>query len=211
MDPNHMSNQESKERLGSCGILQEGKDLDFKCSAQSQRGKRLHTWPENKVHQAKPFTFKKKVPAPGCYPLNFSPYRLSYLSSSCNAVRLTPAEVYSDCKLIHQITSQEFSSHYFEEGVPESDKSGSKSAPKRSEASTVLPKQFSMVRSSGRRALTSLQLPIPKTIHEERKQLRAALRASVESNSCAQINSDACHEYLPDLGIEASSKSFHAS
>jgi hypothetical protein len=68
-----------------------------------------------KLHRARPYIFKKKTPLPGAYPLNFSPYQLASHHPSKNAVNLTPAEVYSDCKLLVTCIKTDFPSNYFDE------------------------------------------------------------------------------------------------
>ena len=68
-----------------------------------------------KLHRARPYIFKKKTPPPGAYPKPFSPFQLASHFALNNAVALTPAEVYSDCKLLKTCIKREFSSQYFDE------------------------------------------------------------------------------------------------
>jgi hypothetical protein len=69
-----------------------------------------------KSHKARPYIFKKKAPYPGAYPLNFSPYQLaSHHHVLNNAVNLTPAELFNDCRILKKCIAQEFPSHYFDE------------------------------------------------------------------------------------------------
>ena len=179
------------------------KPSDFAQSSKNQT--------KDKPKLAKPYVFKKKVPLPGAYPLNFSPYRLSNLTTSTNAVRLTPAEIYSDCKEIHQAMKNEFASEYFaEEGSTDK----SPAAPQDDFVAKLPSANWSMraskPRSSGRRVLSSVQLPVPKSIHEERKQLQAALKASIQASKSLQSNFGS--SWQPgtgiEFGIEASSECF---
>jgi hypothetical protein len=82
---------------------------------QSRRRVCFRSRPDQKAVQAKAFTFKKRTPLPGAYPLHYSPYRLAKSCPANNSVRLTPAEIYSDCKEIFEGMRAEFSSKYFVE------------------------------------------------------------------------------------------------
>ncbi len=154
---------------------------------QSRRKVCFWTRPDQNAVQAKAFKFKRKTPLPGAYPLHYSPYRLAKSSSANNSVSLTPAEIYSDCKEICEGARTEFSSKYFVEdgdgvdsvATPVEDCSDSKKNVVNSF------KRNSAPRYSGRRVLSSVQLAMPKTIQEERRQIRAAMKASVESAASA--------------------------
>jgi hypothetical protein len=161
---------------------------------------------------SRPYVFKKKAPPPGSYPANFSPYRLSVSSSSNNAVRLTPAEVYYDCKKMHQAIKDAFSSEYFaEEGGTGTSQPETLPSPKIAEPNSSNPiwsKRAPASRSSGRKVLSSLQLPIPRTIQEERKQLREALKASAEESKCFKRSIGTSRAPRAEHGIVSSSLPF---
>ena len=158
-----------------------------------------------KAVQAKAYTFKRKTPLPGAYPLHYSPYRLVNPSSSNNSVSLTPAEIYSDCKEICEGARTEFSSKYFAE---HGDGGNSVAIPvnhpdsKTSIINSV--KRNPAPRYSGRRVLSSVQLAMPKTIQEERRQIRAAMKASVESAATVPRKRNFLDRTL-DIEIESSS------
>ena len=186
-------------------------DSDHSRPELSDFAQRLKNQAKNKPKLAKPYVFKKKVPLPGAYPLNFSPYRLSTLTTSTNAVRLTPAEIYSDCIEIYQAMKNEFSSEYFaEEGSTDASPAASQDGFVAKLPSSTWSMRASKPRSSGRRVLSSLQLPVPKTMHEERKQLQAALKASIQASRSLQSTSGS--SWQPgtgiEFGIEASSECF---
>ena len=189
-------------------------DIAPRCSDQSLMSMTVNTRKQERSFQAKPFICKKKVPPPGSYPSNFSPYRLANFSSSNNAVRLTPAEILSDRKELYQATKSEFSSQYFaEKGSPESNQ-GCPHKGNRTHVNEPLFRvsdRVSLLRTSGRRALTSVQLPIPKTIQEERKQLRAALRASVKQESHVPLTIASPQAPNIDFATESPAKSFKRS
>jgi hypothetical protein len=148
------------------------------CSGQSKHS-----------YRAKPYLFKKRIPIAGAYPPNYSPYRLSNLHALNNAVKLTPAEVFSDCKLLRQGILKEFPSQYFEElegGYPMEDSNKTSSKPPMSNYSQ---RRVSSFRYCNQRELSSKGLPVPKSIGEERRQLRAALQASVSSLECSPLRS----------------------
>ncbi len=172
---------------------------------QSRRKVCFRTRPDQKAVQAKAYTFKRKTPLPGAYPLHYSPYRLANPSSSNNSVSLTPAEIYSDCKEIREGARTEFSSRYFAE---HGDGGNSVATPvnypdsKTSIINSV--KRNPAPRYSGRRALSSVQLAMPKTIQEERRQIRAAMKASVESAATVPRTGNYLDRTL-DIEIESSS------
>jgi hypothetical protein len=175
---------------------------------QSRRQVFFRTRPDQKAVQAKAYTFKKKTPLPGAYPLHFSPYRLANSSKTNNSVSLTPAEIYSDFKEVCEGVMNEFSSEYFAE-----DGHGCSSAAtpieecsetKISHINSV--KRIPAPRNSGRRVLSSVQLATPKTIQEERRQIRAAMKASVESAATTPILRNSPY-HMQDIEIESSSTS----
>jgi hypothetical protein len=175
---------------------------------QSRRQVFFRTRPDQKAVQAKAYTFKRKTPLPGAYPLHYSPYRLANPSSSNNSVSLTPAEIYSDCKEIREGTRTEFSSEYFAEhedaGISVATTVEELSDSKTLRINSV--KRNPAPRYSERRVLSSVQLAMPKTIQEERRQIRAAMKASVESVAATSRTRNSLHR-LPDIEIESSSSS----
>ena len=175
---------------------------------QSRRQVYFRTRPNQKAVQAKAYKFKKKTPLPGAYPLHFSPYRLANLSSTNNSVSLTPAEIYSDCKEVSEGVQTEFSSKYFVE-VGDGGNTVATPIEDYSDAKITLinsVKRMPAPRYSGRRVLSSVQLAMPKTIQEERRQIRAAMKASVESIAATPIITNTLDRFL-DMEIESSSTS----
>jgi hypothetical protein len=124
-----------------------------------------------------PYTFKKKKPPPGAYPLHFSPYRLSVATHARIPVSLSRQEILSDLQDIQNSTAAIFKSTYFDEtGVQES--SFPLSEASKSPANFVtnaVPR--SVVRHKPR---VQYGLEAPLTPEEERRQIRAAIRASKE-------------------------------
>ena len=174
---------------------------------QSRRQVVFRSHPDKKAVQAKAYSFKKKTPLPGAYPLHYSPYRLANPSSSNNSVSLTPAEVYSDCKEICEGVRTEFSSKYF---VEHSDGHNYVANPVEDRSDLKVSRINSVKRNptprfSGRRVLSSVQLAMPKTIQEERRQLRAAMKASVESSATPRTRNNL--DRSQEIEIESSSTS----
>jgi hypothetical protein len=104
-----------------------------------------------KSHRARPYIFKKKAPHPGAYPLNFSPYQMASHYALDNAVNLTPAEVYSDSKILRQFVTQEFPSHYFDEKGCAEDSTKLHSKLRETAPSYCCPRRDSFSRYSSRR------------------------------------------------------------
>ena len=173
---------------------------------QSRRQVCFRTRPDQKAVQAKPYSFKKKTPLPGAYPLHYSPYRLANPSSSNNSVSLTPAEIYSDCKEICEGARTEFSSKYFVEHG-DGGKSGANPVDDYSDSKIAIVnsvKRNPAPRYSGRRVLSSVYLAMPKSIQEERRQIRAAMKASIESVAATPKIGNTL-DYILAIEIESSS------
>ena len=125
------------------------------------------------------YTFRKKKPSPGSYPLHYSPYRLSN-SHVSRAISIPRQDALSDLESIRRSISHTFISHYFEEpGAPVHRSPAS--APACIQAplpSSSLPKP-PMQRNAARTRPRPIQTAeAPQTPEEERRQLRAAIRAS---------------------------------
>jgi hypothetical protein len=135
-------------------------------------------------YRAKPYLFKKKIPQAGEYPQNYSPYRLASIHALNNAVKITPAEVFSDFKLLRQGFLQEFSSQYFEEGGLCDMEDHTKKCFK-SHTSSFGQRRVSSSRHFSRREPFAQGLPVPQSLAEERKQLKAAMEASVSTLQCS--------------------------
>jgi hypothetical protein len=137
-------------------------------------------------YKAKPYLFKKRTPIAGAYPSNYSPYRLASQHALNTAVKLAPAEVFSDCKLLRQGILQEFPSKYFEE--PEAgyhDMEDSIKTYCKPPTTNYSQRRVSSSRYYNQREFSSQGLPVPLSVAEERRQLRAALQASVSSMKCS--------------------------
>jgi hypothetical protein len=117
------------------------------------------------------YSFKKRKPLPGAYPKNFSPYLLTNTSTT-RVVPLSRLEIRKDLHDIHEAMANEFSSNYFEE-VGTAPKNG-----QNVEEPNQKPKNpFKIQRRAPRRPnFCSIQAPMTEA--EERRQLRAALKAS---------------------------------
>ena len=126
------------------------------------------------------YSFKKRKPMPGAYPKNFSPYTL-VCTSATRAVSLSRPDIRNDLALIQQGIAREFSSKYFDES------DGTIQATPGPESCVEVFKSKPMVhqknaRVSRRAHLSMIQAPITEA--EERRQLRAALKASQLDSSC---------------------------
>ncbi len=123
------------------------------------------------------YSFKKRKPLPGAYPRKFSPY-LMISESTTRAVPLSRAEIKKDLNDIHEAMAKEFSSHYYEE---------SGTSPRNEKCVEPPCKKSSMPLKNQRRAprrpyFSSIQAPTTEA--EERRQLRAALKASQLEAEC---------------------------
>ena len=117
--------------------------------------------------------FKKKVPKPGHYPLGFSPYSLDVRSSL--VVPLSGFDARQDILLIRDGFREEFKSTYFEERM---DVVGPISSTVQSERLEV--RANLAENPCKRRRLVCTMAPLTKA--EEARQLRAAMRASVQEH-----------------------------
>jgi hypothetical protein len=130
--------------------------------------------------RGKVYTFKKKTPIAGAYPNQFSPYRMQSGRSLKMPVSLTHVEINHDMKVIEQEYPQCFASAYFEEEVHSDPQNLTSPSCGTKSASNPDSKMIIYRNSARRRAPPTLQLaPIPSTLQEERRQLRAAMKASV--------------------------------
>ncbi len=118
------------------------------------------------------YSFKKRVPLPGAYPKNFSPYLLTN-SLTMRAVQLTRTEIKNDVNYVQQAISKECCSQYFEEvtTAPECERVVDVTRQISSSQNTI------QRRVPRKQILSFVQAPITEV--EERKQLRAALKASL--------------------------------
>ena len=138
--------------------------------------------------QSRTYSFKKRKPLPGAYPRNFSPYTLECASNS-RAVSLSHTEIKNDFLAIHQKMVCEFSSIYFEENATPGQESGV-------EVVFANPSMPSKPQQRVARRTTSTLMHAPQTEAEERRQIRAAIKASrLESARSAEIYSEkSCDE-----------------
>ena len=127
--------------------------------------------------KAIPFTFKKKKPLPGAYPLQYSPYRMSPRSFVRSPVSLTRPEINDDIQAIRENMARLYQNQYFEEeGAP-----GQKEPPAKT-CSEKIVNRISGAKPLRRRTLVS-NVRAPKTAEEERRQIRAAIRASMNPST----------------------------
>ena len=120
--------------------------------------------------QVKPYAFKKHKPQPGAYPKNFSPYTLSNTAGT-RAVSLTRSDIRNDLLQIEQGMIKEFSSTYFEESSSASDVQNHAV-----EVIVFKPPSQKKERLSRRRTFSTIQAPTSEA--EERRQIKAAIKAS---------------------------------
>jgi hypothetical protein len=133
------------------------------------------------------YSFKKRKPLPGAYPKNFSPYLLTNTSTP-RVVPLSRMEIRKDLHDIQEAMATEFSSHYFEEDgtAPTNGLCVERTCQKSS-----LPLKIQR-RAPRRSNFSSIQAPMTEA--EERRQLRAALKASQleggrmsDENGCSKM------------------------
>jgi hypothetical protein len=132
--------------------------------------------PKNNT-SARVYSFKKRKPLPGAYPKNFSPYLLNNISTT-RAVPLPPSEIRNDLNLIQQAITKEFSSRYFDEVHSAQDIEPQVNVPCQDNApceKASHPQRFQR-RIPRKSNLSSFQAPMTEA--EERRQLRAAMKAS---------------------------------
>ena len=120
--------------------------------------------------QVKPYAFKKHKPQPGAYPKNFSPYTLSNTAGT-RAVSLTRSDIRNDLLQIEQGMVKEFTSTYFEESSSASDVQNHAV-----EVIVFKPPSQKKERLSRRRTFSTIQAPTSEA--EERRQIKAAIKAS---------------------------------
>ena len=126
------------------------------------------------------YSFKKRKPMPGAYPTNFSPYTL-VCTSATRAVSLSRSDIRNDLLLIQQGIVSQFSSKYFDES------DGATVLTPGSEACIEVFKPKPMVNQKNVRVSRRAQLCViqaPLTEAEERRQLRAAIKASQLDSVC---------------------------
>ena len=123
---------------------------------------------------------RKKVPKPGHYPLGFSPYSLDVRSSLI--VPLSGLNARQDLMLIRDGFREEFKSTYFEERM---DAVGPISPTAQPENLEIRANQAGNPCKRRRVACTTMA---PLTKAEEARQLRAAMRASVEENMISRTS-----------------------
>ncbi len=130
------------------------------------------------------YSFKKRKPLPGAYPKKFSPYLLTNTTTT-RAVQLSRLEIRKDLNDIHEAMAKEFSSHYFDE-VGTAPANGQNAEPSLQKPSIPLKIQR---RGPRRPNFSSIQAPMTEA--EERRQLRAALKAS-QLGGEQMVNEDGC-------------------
>jgi hypothetical protein len=118
------------------------------------------------------FSFKKRKPQPGKYPLHFSPYTLENTTNS-PAVSLARCEIRSDLEAIGQGMRNEFMSRYFDEIMPMMD---NQDQPANLHMNSLAVQRKNLLHSSRRNTLSRIQAP--STEAEERRQIKAAIKAS---------------------------------
>jgi hypothetical protein len=138
------------------------------------------------------YSFKKRTPLPGAYPKNFSPYILTN-SSAPRAVHLTRTEIKNDLCSIQQAIAHESRSQYFDEVINAPNNEPIVDAP------CQISTQSKIQRRNPRRPISSC-VQAPLTEAEERKQIRAALKASqVEAARVNEFNRQGEHRKLHDV------------
>lgn len=140
-------------------------------------------------YRAKPYSFKKKTPTAGAYPQNYSPYRLASPHALNTAVKLSPAEVFSDCKLLQHGILQEFQSKYFDEAEGGHHSKDSNKTISKPPIRNCGQRRISSSRNCNQREPSYQGLPVPQSIAEERRQLRAAMHASISPLECSPLTS----------------------
>jgi hypothetical protein len=127
------------------------------------------------------YSFKKRKPLPGAYPRQFSPYTLQQ-SSNERAVSLSLVDIKNDLQAIHDRVRREFSSQYFDEGA----ESGHQPS-----VAVIFGNSLARdkIQSRVARRKSSTLMQAPQTEAEERKQIRAAIKASrLESAQTPDVN-----------------------
>jgi hypothetical protein len=122
--------------------------------------------------KVKPYVFKKLKPAAGAYPLHFSPYRQTNTTLSRAPVSLARKEILADLQAVQKLLAQSNRTQYFEEP-------NCTMEPKRLATNPV--KRNHAPRAASQRSHALSSLAAPQSLQEERKQMRAALKASVAS------------------------------
>ena len=133
--------------------------------------------PKNNT-SARPYSFKKRKPLPGAYPKNFSPYLLTNISTT-RAVPLSRPEIRNDLNFIQLAIAKEFSSRYFDEvttSTPETERQIDEPCPIDIPCQKASHQQKIQRRIPRKPNLSSFQAPMTEA--EERRQLRAAMKAS---------------------------------
>jgi hypothetical protein len=133
------------------------------------------------------YSFKKKKPLPGAYPKKFSPYLLEY-NSTTRVVPLPRLEIRRDLIEIHDAMAKEFSSHYFDEvGTAPTNEHNIEGTCQKPSVPMIIQRRIP-------RRSDFCSIPVPMTEAEERRQLRAALKASqiesggmVDENGCSKM------------------------
>ena len=133
------------------------------------------------------YSFKKRKPLPGAYPKKFSPYLLTNTSTP-RVVPLSRVEIRKDLCDIHEAMAKEFSSHYFDEDGTAATNGYRVEGPGQK---SPMPSKIQR-RAPRRPNFASIQAPMTEA--EERRQLRAALKASqleagvlMDENRCSKI------------------------
>jgi hypothetical protein len=144
------------------------------CTSELDLSERFNTKSNT---SARTYSFKKRKPLPGAYPKNFSPYLLTNISTT-RAVSLSHAEIRNDLNSIQQATTKEFSSCYFEEvtSAPDIEKQSGIPCQKHVPIQRASHAQRFQRRAPRKPNLSSIQAPMTEA--EERRQLRAAMKAS---------------------------------
>ena len=135
------------------------------------KAKDMSTMDKGKGATPKVYSFRKKKPLPGAYPRNFSPYTLANTSTT-TAVNLSHKETKNDLFTIQQNLTLEFQSQYFDEDAGQT----SHERPVKNITTQLLAPTKINQRIARRNISRSLQAPITEA--EERRQIRAAMKAS---------------------------------
>mmetsp|Transcript_77049 Transcript_77049/g.208051 ORF Transcript_77049/g.208051 Transcript_77049/m.208051 type:complete len:247 (+) Transcript_77049:48-788(+) len=139
------------------------------------------------------FVFKKKAPRPGMYPTMYSPFRM-VSSAKHNAVSLSEKEISKDIRIMQSLIATSFQSVYFEEkDVDSIDQTITPEGCLIQKASAkMIQNAFINKRCPSKRTHRHAEhthvhksrfegVSIPVSEREERRQMKAAIRASLAS------------------------------
>ena len=155
------------------------------------RQTRSNSAPSISRNPVKAFVFKRRKPPPGAYPKNYSPYTLCNAVNS-GAVSLSRPDIRNDLLSIQQAMVREFSSTYFEEVAVTSGCEPNQPIAMEMLAPKPNLQKISHPRLARRGIFSAIQAPASEA--EERRQLRAAIKASQLDTERAVDNPDSTRE-----------------